>query len=785
MLPWSQRDDPSVAVPKPNPEARPSPEKQPTKLPSPVKEPALPITSKPPQEKETATKKVARGLAFGESVFQAIELAFQQGDPVEAVPTPCDASVALPVPKVTVAQLPPPKPRPKPPSKVTQNPLPGPSPSPLDRLEEINHSESPVRRPFEVLNRKVPLPEVGPTREPVRGRNENGAPTVVLIPASDDTKLSSPLKQNSSSQPVQSSQSIPSSCPLLPITQVPPSQPITSSQIPASTSQPGGLVAEDGDSIVVQVNETVADAEKLQDLTGNTQSSLEYASTQDENRVVVDAQPGKLAGEPPEVVVATGEAGDEPLTSPLPQIATIREPESQQSGVVENEEEVDELEDDSDIGGRRPVAKPKPKLVSKPVKTTKRPNRSEPAKPAPPSKSPSKPPSRSNSVVEKVPSWSSSKLPPKPVVLIDRKRTPGVPTNERASTAQKRRLSTPSSEGFPLPQPIKRSRIYEHPPPVRTILPPMPQTPPLQEGRNSVVLSASRSAKGKERAEGIKGLENINASEDVEREGAELPVKKKAPDTGSKRKPSDAFSSRDDSRDIKRQKVAQELEQRKPKKQLSFVDPDKLKQPFQKPQIRKTSAQHGTTTTATAESPVVARQDKDGRTSKYFNPQSSREPEYPLVTTTPETEPPQRAIGPKPDIRSKETVRENGRDPGELRPRIDSRKTSTSNSDRQLPGKSRKTSRAPDDNQPPGRSTAPTRIQHPKHVKNAKKDSAPPESQYPAARKLGSFAPDLNPPPLQGLPGGMVMNKQLREILIRTGKVRVREAKAAESNRNS
>ena len=761
-LPWTQHDGPPFAVPKPDSEARLSPEKEPTKPPSPVKEPVPLIASKPPQETKAATKKPLR--VFGESVIQAIELAFQQGDSEEVASTTRDPTMTLPTPRVTVAQVPPPKPRSKPPSRVMQSSLPRPSPSPLDRLAEVNHSESPVRRPFEVLNRKVPIPEVGPTREPVRGRSENGVPTMVLIPASDDAKVSSPVKPNSSSQPVQSSQSIPSSQCIPPSDRLPSSQLFTPSEVQHPASQPDQSIAQDEDSVAVQVNETVADIETVQDHTGNTQSSLEYASTQEEDRVVVNAQPHGRIDEPPEIVVATGEAAAEPLKSPPPQIAVIREGESQQSAVVEDED-VDELEDDSDVGEHHPVAKEKPKPVSSksPTKAAKQPKRGKPVNPIPTSKAPSKPASRANSVVGKAPSRSPPKLPSKPIVLIERKRTPGIPTDERAPTAQKRRFATPSEEGFPMSQPVKRSRT------AKTTLLPIPRTPsPLpEEGQNCVVLNASRGAKGKERAKGIKGLEKINTSEDVGREESEIvvfPVKKPAPDTGSKRKPSDAFSAREDSRDVKRQKVAEEPERRKAGKplgkQLSFVDPDKLKRQFRKPQIRKASPQRQTTATATAKPPPVAQPDKDERKSKYFNPQHYREPKYPRVTTTPEKEPPQRVVDPKPDVRSKVAPHQNGRDSGELRPRIDSRKTSTSNSDRH------------------------TRAQHTKPVKNVEKDPVTTGSQYPTARKLGSFAPDLTPPPLPGLPGGRLMNKQLREILIRTGKVRVREAKAAELNRN-
>ena len=787
-LPWSQRDDPLVAVSKPTPGAHPSSDKQATKLPGPVKESALPVTTKPPQEKVTMAKKVPHTPAFGESIFQAIELAFRGENPKEVVPTTDDPSMALPAPKVTIAQLPPPKPRPKPPSKGTQKSLQRPSPSPLDQLVETSYSESPLRHPLQALNRKVPIPEVGPTREPVRGRNENGVPTMVLIPASDDTKLSSPLKQDTSSQPIQSSQSIPSSQPIPPskhlLSQIAPS---SEHQTRHSSSQPNKSVAQDGNSVVAQVNETVADIEKIQDSTGNTQSSLEYASTQDENKVAVDTESSKLVDQSAKVVVAKEKATDRPRESPLPQIATIRDVESQQSAALENEEEIDELDDDPETGGHDPVKKRKSKPPSKPFsKPTKRTKPKEPAKPAS-SKAPSKPPSRDDSVLEKVPSRSPSKLPPKPIVLIERKRTPVAPADKRASTAQKRRLSTPSEEGFPAPQPVKRSRIHGHRP-VQTTLSPIPRTPspPPQEERNSVVSSVSRSAKGKERAKGIKGLEKINAPENAEREEPKViqaQPKKQAPDTGSKRKPSDAFSAQDDSRDIKRQKVAREPEPRKPAKQLSFVDPDKLKRPFRSgPQTRKTSAQQGTTTTA--EPSAVSRPDKDGRTSKYFNPPFYREPEHPRITVTPEAEPPQKVANTKPDARRKGVVHENGRDSGDLRPRVDSRKTSTSNSDRQLHGESRKTFRVTGDGELPGRSTAVTRAKHSKSGKDMGRDQAVAESQYPPARKMGSFAPDLNPPFLPGLPGGRLMNQQLREILIRTGKVRVRQAKAAESNQN-
>ena len=289
--------------------------------------------------------------------------------------------------------------------------------------------------------------------------------------------------------------------------------------------------------------------------------------------------------------------------------------------------------------------------------------------------------------------------------------------------------------------------------------------------------------KGKERTEGINGLENINLPKGPTREEAEVvqvQAKKKAPDTGSKRKPSDAFSAQDNSRDTKRPKVTvtEEPEPRKPRKPLSFVDPDRLKRPFRsRPQARKTSAQHETT--VTAEPSTTSRPNNDERTSKYFNPQLYREPEYPRMTTTPKAEPPRKVVNAKPDSKRKETARENRRNSGDLRPHIDSRKASTSNSERRLPGESRKASRVPANG---GRSAEPARAQYSKFdEEDVEGDSI---VNYPPARKLGSFTPDLNPPLLPGLPGGRLTNKRLREILIRTGKVRVKEAKAAESNQN-
>ena len=758
VLPWTQRDDPHVAVPKPTPGPKPSPEEEATK---PIKEPVQPVPPKPPQENKVIAKDVPRCPDFGESIFQAIEKAFQ--DP-EASLTAHGPSAALPVTKVTVAQLPPPKPRSKPPSKAAQKSLPG--PPPLGRPTVTEDLESPTRQPFQALNRRVPVPKVGPTREPVGGRNENGGATMVLIPASDETKLSSSSKQNPSSQPVQSSQSIPSSLPVRPSAPHPPPQPIPSSEPPIqrSTSQPDESIAQEGDSVFVQVNETVADIEALRDPTVNTQSSLEYASTQ-EDKGVVDAMPRK-----PAEAVEAGKATNVPLESPLPQITAIREAGSPRSA----SEEVDELDSDSETGDRPPVAKRKPKPNS-PLKAA-RPHLGKPSKPSKPPKSTS----RTDPVIEEVPSRSASKLPPRPVVLVERKRTPVIPTDERASAPRKRRHTSPSEEGFPMPQPIKRSRVNGRHRPAQTTLLPVSRTPsPLpQERKDPASSSLSRSAKGKGRAEGIKGLENISTSKDVGREEVQARAKK-APDTGSKRKPSDAFSARDDSREAKRVKVDSEPGPRKLVKQLSFVDPDKLKWPFRsKPQAPKTSTQQETTATETPNPSAMQEPDKDGQKSKYFNPQLYREPEYARMVATTEGGQPQKVV------RRNEMTHDDNRHSENVPPRVNPRKPSTSNADRRLPGKSRKTSRVLNGYESPDRPAAHTRIQYSRSVEDAAREVVSTGPQWPPTRKLGSFAPDLNPPPLLGLPGGRLMNKQLREILIRTGKVRTREAKAAELNLN-
>lgn len=788
VLPWTQRDEPLVAVPKSAPESHPSPEKLATKPPTPIKVPSQFGASKP-QEKKATVKEVPHNLAFGKFVAQALENAFQPGSQEEAAAALCNPPTVLPAPKLTITQLPPPEPRSKPPPKVTQKSLSGPSAS--NRLTGAEQLESPARQPLQALNRKVPVPEVGPTREPVRGRNANGAVTMVLIPASDDTKLSSSSKQNSSSQ------SVPSSLPVLPSTHHKPSQlgPSSEPQLQHPASQPDISIAHKGDCVVVQVNESVADIETSHNRSGNTQSSLEYASTQEEGRVAVCAGPQDSASKPTEVVVVTEEAAAQTLESPLPRIVAICGAESPQSVI----EEVDELESDSEKGDHPPAAKRKLKPVtSNPsVKATEHLQSSEATKPDPPSKRPSKPAPRPDSIVERVPSPSSSKLPPMPFVVIERKRGLTIPTDEKTPPAQKRRFSSSSSEGFPVLQPTKRSKVGGYNSPAKMTLPRTSRTPlPAEESdigshiskgidvalkenhavRKPAISDVSRSAKGKGRAEGIKGLENISTSADAGRqlETVQVYAKKKVPDTGSKRKPSDAFSAQDDSRDAKRPKVAKEPEPRKLGKQLSFVDPNELKRPFRsKPQIHKTPYSKETAATTTTN---IVEPDNDGRTSKYFNPQIYRGPEYPRLMTTPEAGQLQKVV------RSDEVVHENGRDFGDIRSRIDSRKASKSDMDHRLPGKGQNTSRVPDDDEPSGRSAAHTRVQKQKQVKGTERDLVPTQSQYPPTRKLGSFAPDLNPPPLPGLPGGRLTNRRLREILIRTGKVRTRETKAAESN---
>lgn len=787
VLPWTQRDDPLAAVPKSTPGSHPSPEKSVTKPPNPVKEPTQPGVSKP-QEKEPMVKETPRDLA--ETVLEAIERAFGQESQEEVAPLARDPSTVLLAPKLTVAQLPPPKPRSKPPSRAIQKSLPRPSPS--DRLTESEHLESPVHQALQALNRKVPAPKIGPTREPVRGRNENGVVTMVLVPASDDTKLSSSSKQNSSSQPVQSSRSVPSSLPVPPSARLPPSQsgPPYEPQIRHPASQSDSSIAQEGDSLVVQVGETVADIKSTQNRPGNTQSSLEYASTQEEDKVeiAVDLEPQGLMDKPTEGEVVKEKATDEPLESSLPQITVICEAESPQNAA----EEVDELESDSEAGDLSLVLKRKPKPSNSPIKATKHLQSSEATKPDSPSK-PRKPASRSDSVVEKVQLRPSSKFPPTPFVLIERKHTP---VAERTTPAQKRRLTSPTSpseEGFPAPQPLKRRKINGYRPPVPTTPPQIPRASPLHEGddvgnrmtRETVrVLKENQAAqkpvvsseKGKGRAEGIKGLENVSTSTVAVRESETVraQAKRKAPDTGSKRKPSDAFSAQDDSRDVKRPKVAKEPEPRKPGKQLSFVDPDELKRPFRsKPQIRKTPYHQETTVPAIT---GAVEPDNGGQTSKYFDPRLCRKPEYPRTITTPEAEQLHKTI------RSDGVAHENGRDSGDTRPRIDARKSSESDPDHKLPGKGRKTSCVPDDDESPGRSAPHTRVQQQKPAKEAERDLVTTQPQYRLARKLGSFAPDLNPPPLPGLAGGRLMNKRLREILIRTGKVRTREAKATEPN---
>ena len=776
VLPWTQPNDLLVAVEKPTSESHPTPEKLTTKLPSSAKEP--PQSDAPqPQQKDAMAKAIPRVLA--DSVLEAIEKAFPLEGQGELALKSHDPSTVSPAQKLTVAEAPPPKSRPKPPSRVTQKPIPGPP-----TLVKVEHLGPSVCQPFQALNRKVPAPEVGPTRAPVIGRNENGAITMVLIPASDDTKLSS-SKQSSSSQPVRSSQSLPSSLPVPSSAHPPPSQfgPSSEPQIQHPASKLDASITQEGDSVVVRINDTVVDIETVQDRAENTQSSLEYASTQEGDKALVDVNPQNLTERPTEIEVAVEKAADEFLESPLPQITAIREV-SQQSAA----EEVDELESDSEAGDHPPAIKRKPKSVSlnPPIKSAKHPQLNRTTKPDATSKSPSKPALRPDPVVAKVPSRSSSKLPPIPFVLIERKRTLAIPTDEPTSPTRKRRLPSPPGEGSPLSQPTKRSKINGYYPPAKTALPHTPRTPPAhvedeaggcmsketieasnknEAAHHPVVSRVLRSAKGKERAEGIKGLENIRPSVDAGKklETVQTKEKKKAPDTGSKRKPSDAFSAQDDSRDAKRSKVTKEPEAQKLGKQLSFVDPDELKRPFRsKSQVRKTPYRQKTTGVAVA---AVVEAENDGRTSKYFNPLLYREPEHPQMTATVDAEQAQKAVV---------GIEENGHGSVYPRPRIDPRKTSKSDPDRKLPRKGCSTSRVPDE--PPVRPPPHTRVQKRKLVE-AERDP-----QYPPARKLGSFAPDLNPPSLPGLPGGRLMNKQLREILIRTGKIRTREAKAAGLN---
>ena len=721
VLPWTQHDAPPVAAPKPKSVSGLSPEK--------------------PAPKRN----------LGEYVFQAIEKAFPEES--REVSTSRDQFVVLPAPKLTVAQPPPPKPRSKPPSKVAHKSLQGPSAS--DELADTERLESPTHQPLQALNRKVPVPGVGPTREPIRTKSKNGVVTLVLVPASDDSKLSSSSKQNPSSQPVQSSQSVPSSLPVPPSEHLPQSQP-SEPRMRHSASQNDASIAQEQreNSILAQINGTVANVETVQDSSRNAQSSLEYASTQGEDGAVVGTNTPNVMEQPAEAGVVMEKAADD--TSPLPRIVAICEVVSQQSA----DEEVDELENDSDAVNHPTVARRKSKHVpSNPsIKAAKR---LQPMR-AKNSISPSKPPKpalRPDSVVEKVPSRPPSKLSPVPVVVIERERTPVNPTDEKIHPAQKRRLThSPSDDGFPAPQPIKRSKLDGHHLPAQTALRQTP--PPLSEegdvrGRTSKeTIKASNqnqavqkpaisgASKGKGRAEGIRGLENISTSVDAEREleTVQVKVKKKAPNTGSKRKPSDAFSAQDVSRDAKRAKVDEGPEPRKLGKQLSFVDPEKLKRPFRsKPQVRKTPYRQEKTATS--------------------------------ATNVVEVEWRQRVI------KKDKVALENGHDSGNTRPRIDSRKASKSDLDRKL---RQGTSRGPDDDEPPHRPTARTRVQHPKPVKEVERELVVSQPRHAPTRKLGSFAPDLNPAPLPGLPGGRLVNKQLREILIKTGKFRTREAKAAE-----
>lgn len=338
------------------------------------------------------TKKTPNGLAFGESVVQAIEKAFQGGALAKVASIANGPLTVLPTPNVTVPHLPPPQPRSKPPSKVTQTSRPGHLPSPLDRPTAAETSESPARQPLQALNRKVPAPEVGPPREPVRSRGENGVPTMVLIPASDETKPSS-LSKKSSSQPILSSQSTPSSPPPPPPASLPPPQPGPPSSYEPQTwhtaLQPNESTAQEGDSVAVRVKEAAADVETVQDHRGNTQSFLEYASTQ-EDKVAVTAESQRPMENPAGIIVELEKSVDESLVSPLPRIVSIREDDSRSVS-----EEIDELEDDSEAENRSPTGKRKSKSApsKQSAKTTKRPR---PTKVSKPRKPPSRPAPRAD-----------------------------------------------------------------------------------------------------------------------------------------------------------------------------------------------------------------------------------------------------------------------------------------------------------------------------------------------------------------------------------------------------
>ena len=756
LLPYTQHDDAPAVELKSTPGPHPSPEEQVTKPPTRVAEPSVPEPSK---KKET---KLPRSLE--ESLTQAIKEAFPQDTPLEAATTTHDTLGASPAPRAAVPVLPSLQPLSKQSSTVIQKSFPGPPLSPLGRPTETEDLESPVRQPFQALNRKVPAPKVGPTWESIRGRNENGIVAMVLVPASDEIKPPSQSKQNSSSQPVQSSQYIPSSLPALSSpAHLPPSRLVPSSgpQVLQFVSQQDQSAAQEDDSIAVHVNESVANLENLQDIIGVTQSSLEYASTQDDDKVGTNSNPQARTDNPTGTSVTTEKVVGEPVESPLPQIATIREVESPQSIA----EEVDELEGDSDGTGNPPVSKRKSNPTKPPRKATKRLQPNGQGKPKP----------TSNSVVEKAPSRLPPSPLPGPIVVAEHKPTPPPFKGQGTSTPRKRRPASPSEEGFPAPQPLKRSKIHGYLPPPQAALVPVPNTPspPPQGRRSPVAPDPPQSAKGKGRAEGIRGLENIGTSESVSRDnlGGIQVQAEKSPGTGPKRKPSDAFSVQNDSRIVKRPKVVPEPKVRKPVKQLSFVDPHMLRQPFRtKPQVRKVPFPQ--VATATPDPSAAVEPEENGRTSKYFNPQIYRKPSYPRISSTTEEQP--KAVS------SKETLDENDRPPENAQQRIDPRKASTSHSERQLET-NRKTPRTLDAGESSGRLAAHARIQLSRSTDDAERDFVLTESHHPPGRKLGSFAPDLNPPPLFGLPGGRLMNKQLREILIRTGKVRTREAKATES----
>ena len=112
-------------------------------------------------------------------------------------------------------------------------------------------------------------------------------------------------------------------------------------------------------------------------------------------------------------------------------------------------------------------------------------------------------------------------------------------------------------------------------------------------------------------------------------------------------------------------------------------------------------------------------------------------------------------------------MRENGRNYGDLRPQIDSRKTSTSDSNADCLARVGKGLISPIATGGPMGLRAPS-------VRNKEEDvggnSVAREVNNLPARKLGSFTQGLNPPLWPGLPGDRLTNEWLRAILIRIEK---------------